>query len=125
MVNQHIQQLLSEGNDLVAFANNELKRSQEDVVTFLACNNIKRGISLYLQAFIESYQMETPLRPTPEDLLKVCKNLDARFKMLDFRALDCAAEKGAGNFCLEIGHVEECLDIAKATQNMVLQRINA
>ena len=125
MVDQHIQQLLAEGNDLVVFANNELARSKEDVVTFLACNNIKRGISLYLQAFIESYRMQIPAHPSPDDLLKVRKSLHAKFRDLNILPLDCAKEKGGSNFCLDIGHVEECLDVAKATQTMVLERINA
>lgn len=125
MVDQHIQQLLTEGNDLVNFASNELERSKEDVVTFLACNNIKRGINFYLQAFVESYRMESPRHPTPDSLLRLCISIDPQFKDLDLKPLDCSHEKGANNYCLDVKHVAECLDVAKATQSMVLQRINA
>ena len=124
MVDQHIQQLLTEGGDLVRFAANELKRSREDVVTFLACNNIKRGINFYLQAFIESYRIEPPQHPTPDSLLKICVSIDPQFKELNLKPLDCSHEKGANNYCLDIDHVEECLDLAKSTRSMVLNRIS-
>ncbi|MCB0685065.1 MAG: hypothetical protein KDC53_01030 [Saprospiraceae bacterium] len=125
MVNQHIQQLLAEGDELVHFAGNELARSRDDVVTFLACNNIKRGINFFLQAFIESYRRDPPQHPTPEGLLEMCTSIDSHFKDLDFKPLECAGEKGANNYCLDIDHVEECLVVAKETQSMVLKRINA
>jgi hypothetical protein len=123
MVDQHIQQLLSEGSDLIHFAANEVHRSEEDVVTFLACNNIKRGINYYLQAFIESYRMTPPLHPTPDSLLRICMSIDPKFKTLDFKPLECSHEKGANNYCQDLDHVNECLELAKTTRSLVIERI--
>ncbi|MBK8503858.1 MAG: hypothetical protein IPL46_17570 [Saprospiraceae bacterium] len=123
MVDQHIQQLLTEGSDLIHFAANEVQRSEEDVVTFLACNNIKRGISHYLQAFIESHRMMPPRNPSPDSLLRICMSIDPQFNIIDFKALECSHEKGANNYCLDLDHVNECLELAKATRSLVIDRI--
>ncbi|NND32494.1 MAG: hypothetical protein HKN76_07880 [Saprospiraceae bacterium] len=123
MVNQNVQQLLAEGSDLVHFAEQELTRANEDVVTFLACNNIKRAINNYLSAYIESNGLNTPHNPTPDNLLRMCQSLDKKFANLDFHALSCSHEKGANNFCLEVEHVQECLDLAYMTRNLVIDKI--
>lgn len=124
MVDQHIQQLLTEGSDLIHFAANEVNRSEEDVVSFLACNNIKRGISHYLQAFIESHRMTLPRHPTPDNLLRMCISIDPQFKNLNFKPLECSHVKGANDYCLDLDHVSECLDLAQATRSMVIERIH-
>ncbi len=125
MVDQHIQRLLTEGSDLMHFATDELDRAEEDVVAFLACSNIKRSINLYLQAFIESYRITPSPNPTPDELLKMCISIDPKFAGLDFSPLECSHEMSAGNYCLAVEKVRECLDLATATSQMVLERISA
>jgi hypothetical protein len=124
MVDEHIQRLLSEGSDLMNFATGELDRAEEDVVAFLACTNIKRSINLYLQAFIESHRITSPPNHTPDNLLKMCISIDPKFAVLDFAPLECSHEKSADNYCLAVEKVRECLDLATATSQMVLERIN-
>ena len=105
------------------FATDELDRSEEDVVAFFACTNIKRSIDLYLRAFIESYRITPPPNPTPDNLLEMCISIDPKFAVLDFSPLECSSEKSADNYCLEVGNIRECLNLATATSQMVLERI--
>lgn len=125
MVNQQIQRLLTEGSDLMHFATDELDRAEEDVVAFFACTSIKRSINLYLQAFIESYRITPPLNHTPDELLEMCISIDPKFARLDFSPLECSHVKSADNYCFAMVHVRECLDLATATSQLVLERINA
>ncbi len=123
MVDQHIHDLLREGSDLLQFAETELNRAEEDVVTFLACNNIKRGINYYLQAFVESFRLNPPRHPTPDNLLRMCISIDPSFQNLNFAPLQCSHERGANSYCEEIGHVQECMKLAQETRTMVIEKI--
>jgi hypothetical protein len=119
MVDQHVKKLVAEGSDLMRFAEDELRRASEDVVTFLACNNIKRAIVNYLSAYLQSHNLQPPHNATPDNLLRMCLSLDKRFAQLDFKVLDCSHERGASNFCLEVDHVQECLTLAQETESLV------
>ncbi len=117
--NQNLQQ----GSQLLDFAGQELNRAEEDVVTFLACNTIKRGINCYLMAFLQSHGQQPPREMTSEQLREFCIAIDPLFEVIDFTPLDCSHEEGAANFCLEIDHVQECLDLAHQVRDIVLDRI--
>ena len=123
MVEQDIKKLVAEGSDLIGFAEEELSRANADVVTFLACNSIKKAIMNYLSAYIRSHQLQPPHNPTPDNLLRICLSLDKRFAKLDFKILDCSHEKGSNNFCLEVDHVQDCLALAHETKSLVNNQI--
>ena len=116
--------MLHEANSLIQFAEHELNRADEDVVTFLACNNIKRGINHLLLAYLTAYDVQGPMEETTDKLLNICSTIDPAFSKLNMKPLECSHEKGANNFCTSTDHVRECLDLAKQTKMLVARNLN-
>ncbi len=116
--------LWEEGIKLIDFAETELNRAEEDVVTFLACNNIKRAINNFLRAYLQPHNIQTTKDDSPEKLKAHCMSIDAAFGFLDFTPLDCSYEEGADNFCLEVDHVKSCLDLANEVKDIVSYEMN-
>ena len=124
MIDENVQHLLREADTLLISAEEEMSRPSGDVHSFFICNHIKLSITKYLQAFVQAYGLHPPLHPTPDNLYRMCLSIDPRFSQLDFSPLACSHEKSNNNYCLEIAHLQECLDLAETTKTLVFDQIS-
>lgn len=124
MEKDRINDLLDQAKSLLEMANEEMSRSEEDVVTFMVCHGSRRAIVNYLQGFLLRNGVE-PGTAGIEKLLEKCQKLDGRFSVIDFSPVYCRFEYEEKEYCLGTKKVGECLDIANRVEKMVVGSIPA
>lgn len=75
--------LLETADELLARANNELCKPEEDVVHYSVCQNAYEAIVNYLGSFLSDNDVEFEKTSNVEDLLSSCRSIDKRFNELN------------------------------------------
>jgi hypothetical protein len=120
MTHLTIHENLTHGRDLLARVHEEMERSQQDVVTYLACQNSRKAMMYYLHGFLMmngEYMDDCSL----EELLEGCRRMDGRFNEIDLGAVDCRCEgyPDENCYCLGLDKVKECLSVARQIEMLV------
>ncbi|MEN8124456.1 MAG: HEPN domain-containing protein [Bacteroidota bacterium] len=93
-------------------ANEELFKPEEDVVTYLVCKNSQYAIENYLKGYLTQRGFETHDNETLEGLMKRCITIDAKFKNIDFQAINCRAHIIDSTYCDDVDKVSSCFKTA-------------
>jgi hypothetical protein len=112
--------LFTFAEELLAAAEHEQQRAEEDVVSHLICNNSRQSISNYLAGFLlqKNVAIEHPV--SMASLQEQCKAVDARFESLDFTVFNCRWDTHDRNYCLDQDLVNDCLKVAQHVREIVL-----
>ncbi len=114
--------LLNEATQLLQTADDELNRSEEDVISFLVCFNSRQAIINAMSAFLMRNNIEPQKPITMEGLLKQCAEEDGRFQDVDMSEINCKHEEDSEEYCLSVGKVNSCYNIAKIIHGIVSNR---
>jgi hypothetical protein len=117
--------LLEKATAHLDFANEEMNRPAEDLVTFSVCYQTKQGLSDLMHYHLLQNKIEVTGHPTLEELRQKCATFDRRFEMMNFESMRCYPTRLENEdcFCLGIDRVKECLSIANQVKTLIESKI--
>ena len=120
MQGQNIDILIQEADQLLNSAINEISRSEEDVTTFMVCQNSRQSIINYLASYLIKNDVSLKEPVTLASLLSQCRDLDGRFDLIDISQIFCRHDEEDEEYCLNVQKVNSCLNVAKQTRVIAL-----
>ena len=122
MKQQHIEELLTDGDRLLELANEEIGRPEEDTVSIAVCGGAQESLKRYFSYFLHKNNIPHDIDQSIDQLHRQCIAVDPRFKTIDFEAMGCRSLNANDNeqYCLDANHAGSCVHIA----NQVRQLIN-
>lgn len=110
---------LTQADEWLAAAENEMCKPKEDVVDYLICNNAYKAVKCYLVSYLMAHGVTDIDREAThtKELLAKCREVDPKFNGLDLSQLDNKA-KGADIF-MDLNTAKAFLGLAKQTRALV------
>ena len=93
-------------------ANQELYRPEEDVVTYLVCQNAHIAIENYLKGFLMLNDIDTTNLNTVDALYEQCKSVNNKFEEVNLAGFNCTSQEAESRFCNASSKVSRCFEIA-------------
>lgn len=112
--------LFTTAKELLATAEHEQERSEEDVVTHLICTHSRLSLSNFLAGFLIRRQISVHHPVSLVSLLEQCKQVDSRFDQLNLNDIHCRNERHDNDYCLDHHQVDACLRVAQQARDIVL-----
>ena len=119
MRNDEVDKLLEQAKVMLEVAERETERSHEDVVTHLLCANSRQSLLNYLSVFLMKRNVPLNEPVTLDGLHRQCKEIDARFDVMDLSAIHCRFESHDRDYCLNLVQVNQCMDAARLARSIV------
>ncbi len=109
--------MLEQADELFLSAKEELCRPEEDVVPYMVCNAAYKSVSKYLTGFLLKNDIEIHNSMSLDVLLKLCQDIDPRFKELNMEPLlqSTNNEKIWTNMAI----VDQFMDLATQTRTLI------
>ena len=120
MQNPKFETIVKEADSLLRSASKELKTSENDLLTYQACNNSRESIRKYLTSFLIKNEIKPKEPVTLAGLLKQCKAIDNRFALIDLSNILCRHDATYEDYCLDAEKVNQCLNIAEQTRKIIV-----
>ncbi len=120
MISNETDILLALADELLAAAEKEKERAEEDVVTHLVCANSRLSLSNFLTGFLHRQHITVHRPASLAGLLEQCISVDPRFEYLDLTNVECRFETDGEDYCLDLGHVDACLKVAQQARSIVM-----
>ena len=111
--------LLNEADQLLKKANDQLSRSEEDVASYMVCQNSRKALKNSLIYFLFKNGIEPEEPVTIQHLMNQCRAEDARFDNVEIKNILCRHDKDDEEYCLSVGKVSGCFDSARLIRNLV------
>jgi HEPN domain-containing protein len=121
MLHEEVDKMIEYANELLAAAEHESERSEEDVVTHLICVNSRQSIANYFAGFLIKQGIEPTKPVTLQGLLDQCKEVDALFDQVDLQPIHCRCDSNDEAYCMGMDQVSECLSIAQHARSIVMK----
>ena len=120
MEKQNVDVLITEADQLLERANEEIQRSEEDVIAYMVCHSSRQSIKNYLASFLinNGEAMKEPV--TMASLMDQCRSIDGRFDLIDISPISCSHKVHDEDYCTNVNKVTECLQIAKQTRGIAI-----
>lgn len=117
---QQAKKLLMEGDELLAWANEEAHRPVEDTVSIAVCKDARESLRNYLHYFLNLHHIK-PASQSIEDLHRQCVSVDPRFGSIDLLAMRCQSLETYDDedYCLDAGNVANCLALANQVRQLI------
>jgi hypothetical protein len=118
---QIINSLLLAERQLV-FAQNELKRPNEDVVTLSACQLVRSSMKHIMRLYLLAQGEDWSAQKTLDGLMNLCISKNKAFSAVDIADIECKEmdhEKCDSRYCLTIDNVGKCVNAASQLKNIV------
>ena len=112
--------ILKEADSLLYSAAEELKKTENGLLTYQACNNSRESIRKYLTSFLVKNEIEPQEPVTLSSLLDQCKAIDKKFALLDLSDILCRHDAVYDDYCLDAVKVNKCLKVAEQTRKITL-----
>ena len=122
MQNPKFDTILKQADTLLSSATEELKKSENELITYQACNNSRESIRKYLTSFLIKNNVEPEVPVTLAKLLDQCKAIDKKFALIDLTDILCRHDSTYDDYCLDVQKVTQCLKIAEQTRKVVLRK---
>jgi hypothetical protein len=121
MYNQRAKMKIEEADQLLKTAQNEMFRSEEDVVPFMACSKARESIVNYLTGFLLQNGVELDEVLSMESLINKCKGINSKFSELELDTILCKQENHNSKYCSDLVKVKECVAVAKKTKDFLAE----
>ncbi|MFD2200421.1 HEPN domain-containing protein [Shivajiella indica] len=108
---------LSEAEEMLNTAQEELCRPEEDVVHYNVCKHAYKAIEKYLTGYLLNHGVHIQNSNHIKELLHQCHNIDPKFKELDLNPLLDAEH--ADRLMVNLHTAMEFIKIAKQTRGLV------
>lgn len=112
--------LISEADQMIHTASEEMMRAEEDVTAHMVCINARQSILNYLISYLQKNGEELKKPVTMAGLLDQCRTIDGRFELVDLTPINCRNKADDEDYCLHVGTVGKCLKIAKQIRAIAL-----
>ena len=120
MEKQTVDVLITEADQLLESAAEEIQRSEEDVIAYMVCHNSRQSIVNYLASFLINYGEALKEPVTMDSLMDQCRSIDGRFNLIDLSPISCSHKEHDEDYCTNVTKVTECLQIAKQTRGIAI-----
>lgn len=111
------QSTLSEAEEMLNTAQEELCRPEEDVVHYNVCKHAYKAIEKYMTAYLIQHGVHIQNSTSIKELLNQCRNIDPNFKDLDLNPLMDAEH--VDRLMVNLHTALEFIKIAKQTRSLV------
>lgn len=111
------QSTLSEAEEMLNIAQEELCRPEEDVVHYNVCKHAYKAIEKYLTGFLINHGVHIQNSTSIKELLNQCRKIDSRFNDLNLNPL--MDEDHADRLMINLHTALEFIKTAKQTRNLV------
>lgn len=117
MNNIKSQSTLSEAEEMLNIAQEELCRPEEDVVHYNVCKHAYKAIEKYLTGFLINHGVHIQNSTSIKELLNQCRKIDSRFNDLNLNHV--MDEEHAEKLMMNLHIALEFIQTAKQTRNLV------
>jgi hypothetical protein len=127
MITPNIVSGLQDAAGLLQFANNELQKPSQQVVSIATCMDARNAMRRMMQQYLMAHNFQTEDLVTLTALKDACSVFNPKFKDTDFRYVECRDEdhdKCNENYCLSIEHVANCVGAANQIKETVFTEFN-
>lgn len=111
----------NKAKEKLEFANQELFKPNEDVVSYSVCKNSQVAIEGFLKGYLNHRGFVTHDDEHLEGLLNRCRALDSKFNRIDMSVIDCRATKIDSRYCSDVNKVSACFDVADNLDTLLKQ----
>lgn len=111
--------LISKAQKKIQFAEEELMKPNEDVVSFSVCNQSKLAIKILLESYLTKHNINFKDQEPLALLLERCTIHNSNFKSIDLSSLTCRNTPNSQNYCDGVAKVSNCLNIAKQIEALI------
>ncbi|PSL01711.1 HEPN domain-containing protein [Cecembia rubra] len=108
---------ISEAEEMLNIAQEELCRPEEDVVHYNVCKHAYKAIEKYLTGFLNNHGVHIQNSTSIKELLNQCRKIDAKFNELDLGHL--MDEDHADRLMVNLHTAMEFIKTAKQTRVLV------
>lgn len=112
-------ELKKQADQLVAAAQEEISRPEENVVAPMVCKDARQAIINYMTSFLLDNDVDIAPPHTIDHLLTQCKEVDGRFSYLDITPINCRFHTDHSEYCLSTETVSGCLAVAQEVKGVV------
>lgn len=120
MQNPKFDTIVKQADSLLHSASRELKKSENDFVTYKACHDSRESVRKYLTSFLVKNHIQPQEPVSLANLLDQCKAIDKRFELLDMSCILCRQDEEYDDYCLSYEKVNPCLKVAEQTRKLIL-----
>ena len=99
-----------EGKSKLKQASDELYRPEEDVVSYLVCQNSHTAIENYLKGFLIQNNIDPPDYPDVDSMYSKCKELNRNFEQINLSGHACESHTDGSVYCNS--KVSRCYELA-------------
>lgn len=120
MITNKVTATLNEADLFLAEAKEEMNRSKDDIVLFMACSKSRKAIENYLHYYLLRNDIKYREEETIEGLLEKCVEHNHRFKEIMVSNMECSKHGEDGKYCTDVKKINSCLQIAESTKEIIL-----
>ena len=122
MQTHSIDLLITEADQLLKTASDELFHSEEDVTAYVVCHNSRQSIINYLASYLLKNGIVLKEPVSMASLMEQCRTSDRRFNNIDISQIFCRHEENNEEYCLNVEKVTDCLRIAEQTRSITVSK---
>ncbi len=100
-------------------AQEEMSRSELDVVPYMVCNNARRSVVHNLKGFLVTNGEDVEKDVSVTELIQRCAKYNKKFAEIDLSQMHCANDLINDDYCLGVEKVKACLEIAALNAKIV------
>ena len=119
MITNKVTATLEEADLFLSEAKEEMNRSKDDIVLFMACSKSRKAIQRYLNYYLLKNNIEFSEEDTIEELLEKCLVHKSHFETVKIGNTECSQHGEDGKFCTDVKKINSCLQIAEATKTVI------
>jgi HEPN domain-containing protein len=123
MKNQISENLFVRAEHMLSNAEEELQRSEGDVVVPAVCYHTRKTIYNYLEGYLIRH-MHAPKEPISlKSLLNQCVDINPEFKNINLSSFECKHDEKVDPtaYCLSVSKVKSCFNIAQEVQALIMR----
>jgi HEPN domain-containing protein len=100
-------------------ANQELNRPEEDVVSWLVCQNAQHAIENYLKGYLLKNNIDPSEFDSIESMYHQCLKLNKEFQKVDLNDFTCNYAREDMAFCNDFNKVNHCFKLADCLDTLL------
>jgi hypothetical protein len=111
--------LFTEAIDTLNLAKEEYFRPQEDISTYLICQNAQLATEKFLRGYLLEESIDPAEFTTLEELFEECAIMNIHFNRIDISAFACKAQLPNTRDCADLPRVCRCLGVACRLESLL------
>ena len=122
MYNEKVKATWDQADQLLRSAQDEMLKTEDDVVLYLACTSARNSIKKFLMGYLMNHGVESKSTVSVEELLTQCQAINPKFSDLNINNMYCSNETHDANFCIYQEQVNKCIQLASEAKEMAVAK---